>query len=73
MAGAFKFKRILTNMHKSESQTMDVCLREIKTIPDNLASSNYPGCQTDLVHYALMGLGREYETLVTTLTHMPVS
>ncbi|KAJ8428607.1 hypothetical protein Cgig2_026152 [Carnegiea gigantea] len=28
--------------------------------------------QTDLVHYTLMGLGWEYETLVTTLTHLPL-
>ncbi|KAJ8440124.1 hypothetical protein Cgig2_003449 [Carnegiea gigantea] len=36
------------------------------------SSSQRPTPTTDLVHYALIGHGREYQTLVTTLTHIPL-
>jgi len=51
---------------------MEAYLREIKTIVDNLSSINSLMSQIDLVYHTLMGLGHEYETLVTTLTHLPL-
>ena len=72
MARVLKLKRILANVHKGNSQTMDAYLREIKAIADNLVSINSAIPTTDLVHYTLMGLGREYKTLVTTITHIPL-
>lgn len=51
---------------------MDAYLREIKTIADNLATVSSPIASSDHVHYTLLGLGQEYETLVTMLTHMPL-
>jgi len=71
MARALELKRTLTNIRKSDSQSMDAYLREIKNLADNLAAVNSP-VPSDLVHYTLLGLGREYETLVTTLTHVPM-
>ncbi|KAJ8437471.1 hypothetical protein Cgig2_002972 [Carnegiea gigantea] len=35
------------------------------------SSAPLPVPQSDFMHYTLLGLGREYETLVTTLTHVP--
>ena len=52
---------------------MDAYLREIKTIADNLTSVNNPVSQSNLVHHTLMRLGRDYETPVTTLTHILVT
>ena len=72
MAYALELKRMLVNIGNGESQSMDAYLRNIKTIADNLTSVNASVSQSDLVHYNLMGLGREYETLVTTLTHVPM-
>jgi len=72
MARAIELKRQLVNIKKSDSQTMDAYLREIKTISDNLASVSCSVPSSDLVHYALLRLGREYESLVTTLTHLPL-
>ena len=63
-------ERINTILKKPESQSAS--LREIKTISGNLASINCPVPQSDLVHYTLLGLGREYKVLVTTLTHLPL-
>ena len=67
MALALELKRMLTNIRKRDSQPMDTYLREIKTIADNLASVNKPVSQSDLVHYTLMGLGRNYETWLPLL------
>ena len=50
---------------------MDAYLHYIKMIVDNLASVNSSVPQSDFMHYTLLGLGREHETLVTTLTHVP--
>jgi len=44
----------------------------IKTIMDNPDSINSSVSQMDLIHHTLIGLSREYETLVTTLTHLPL-
>ena len=72
IARALELKRMLTNICKSDTQTMNAYLREIKFIINNLASVNSPISSTDLMHYILTGLVREYETLVTTLTHVPM-
>ncbi|KAJ8439299.1 hypothetical protein Cgig2_006435 [Carnegiea gigantea] len=70
---ALELKCMLTTIHKSDSQSMDAYLCDIKTITDNLAVVNSLIPQSDLVHYALLGLSQEYETLVTTLTHVPMN
>ena len=72
MARALELKHMLTTVRKSDSQSMDDYLRHIKNIADNIAVVNSPVPQSDLVHYNLLGLGHEYETLVTTLTHLPL-
>ena len=51
---------------------MDAYLYEIKTIIDSLVDVNIPIPSFDLVYYTLLGLGREYESLVITLTHVPM-
>jgi len=61
---------MLTNIHKTDAQAMDAYLCDIKTIADNLASINSLVSQTDLVHHTLIGFGRDYEMLVTMLTHL---
>lgn len=43
-------------------------LREITMLVDSIASINGPVSQQDTVHYTVLGLGREYKTLVTTHT-----
>ena len=73
MARALEIKRTLTTVCKSDSQTIDACLHEIKTTVDSLASVNSLVRQSDLVHYTLLGLGWDCETLVTTLTHVPMN
>jgi len=72
MARALEVKRMLTNIRKFDLQSMDAYLREIKNIVDSLAAINCTVPSSDLVHYTLLGLGQEYETLVTTLTHVPM-
>jgi len=72
MARAVELKQMLINIRKTDTQTMDAYLRDMKTITDNLASINSPMSQIDLAHHNLMGVGREYETLVTTLTQLPL-
>ena len=57
MARALELKRMLTNIKKGDTQSMDAYLHEIKTIADNLATVNSPVPQSDLVHYTLLGLG----------------
>jgi len=51
---------------------MDAYLREIMTIANSLATVNSPAPFSDLVCYTLLGLGLEYNTLVTTFTHVPM-
>ncbi|KAJ8421478.1 hypothetical protein Cgig2_018424 [Carnegiea gigantea] len=45
---------------------------QLETIADSLVAVNSPVPSSDLVYYTLLGLGWEYETLVTTLTHVPM-
>ena len=73
MARALELKRMLTTVRESDYQSMDDYLRHIKNIADNIAVVNSPVPQSDLVHFALLGLGRDYETLVTTLTYVPMN
>ena len=72
MVRALELKRMLTNIRKSDTQTMDAYLCEIKSITDNLSLVTSSVSSTDLVHYTLMGLSQEYETLMTTLTPIPM-
>ena len=71
MARAMELKQLLTNLKKSDSQSMDAHLREIKTIYDSLASVNCPVPQSNLVHYTLLGLGRDYEVIICLLYTSP--
>jgi len=64
MAHALELKRMLTNVRKSNSQSMNAYLRHIA---DSLAAVSSPVPSSNLVHYTLLGLGREYETLVLPL------
>jgi len=72
MAHTLELKGILINIRKLDNQSMDAYLREIKTIANNPALVNSLMSYTDLIHHTLMGLDRDYETLVTTLTHLPL-
>lgn len=54
---ARELKRMLTTVHKFESQSMDAYLRDIKTIVNKLAVVNSPVPRYDLVHCTLFGLG----------------
>jgi len=70
-AKSIELKRQLTTMRKSESMTIDQYLREAKTIADSLAAINSPVSSQDLIDHVLLGLGREYDTLVGIITHFP--
>ncbi|KAG5568099.1 hypothetical protein H5410_064883 [Solanum commersonii] len=58
-------------MRKTDSMTIDEYLREAKKIVDSLAAINSPVPNQDFVDHVLLGLGREYVTLVGIITHFP--
>jgi len=58
-------------MRKADSMTIDEYLREAKKIADSLAAINSPVPNQDFVDHVLLGLGREYDTLVGIITHFP--
>lgn len=75
MARSMELKGRLSHIKKGEKQSMDAYLREIKVIADSLAAIQCPVTQKDLVQQTLYGLNsvsRDYDSLITTLTHFPI-
>lgn len=72
MTRALELKHMLINHRKFDLHSMDGYLCEIKIAVDSRAAVNSPIPSFDLVHYNLLGLGRGYENLVTSLTHAPM-
>ncbi|KAG5596576.1 hypothetical protein H5410_037808 [Solanum commersonii] len=70
-AKSVELKCQLTTMRKADSMTIDKYLREAKNIIDSLAAINSPVPIQDFVDHVLLGLGREYDTLVGIITHFP--
>ncbi|CAH9106260.1 unnamed protein product [Cuscuta epithymum] len=66
-----ELKRMLSHVKKKDSQNMDQYLLEIKLMADNLAAINSPVSNKDLIEYAILGPGRDYESLITAITYFP--
>ena len=73
MARSMEWKGLLTHIKKSDSQSMDGYLREIKLIADSLAAIQCHVSNQDLVQHTLFGLDRDSNSdhIVTTLLHYP--
>ncbi|KAG5587225.1 hypothetical protein H5410_047659 [Solanum commersonii] len=50
---------------------IDILWMLAKTIENSLATINSPVSSQDLIDYLLLGLGREYDTLIGIITHFP--
>lgn len=74
LARSMELKTRLNLIKKTDSQSMDAYLREIKILADSLAAIQCSVFEPDLVHHTLLGLNRcrDYDHLVTTLTHYPM-
>ncbi|CAH9068763.1 unnamed protein product [Cuscuta epithymum] len=68
---SIELKRALSHVKKKDNQTMDQYLLEIKITADNLATINSPVSNWDLIEYAIIGLGRDYESLITAINYFP--
>jgi len=64
-------KRQFTTLHKADSISIDQYLRDAKQIADSLAAINSPVSNQDFIDHVLIGLGKEYDTLVGIITHFP--
>ncbi|CAH9126704.1 unnamed protein product [Cuscuta epithymum] len=73
LARSMELKRQLTTSRKGLNQSMEHYLRDIKIIADNLASINDPVAPRELFKTILMGLGRDYESLITSVGLFPES
>ncbi|CAH9108873.1 unnamed protein product [Cuscuta epithymum] len=68
---SIELKRLLSHMKKKESQTMDQYLLEIKLLADSLAAINAPVSGRDQIEYAILGLGRRYESVLNNIDQLP--
>ncbi|CAH9058461.1 unnamed protein product [Cuscuta epithymum] len=73
LARSMELKRQLTTSRKGPNQSVEHYLRDIKIIADNLASINDPVAPRELFKTILMGLGRDYESLITSVGLFPES
>ncbi|CAH9119034.1 unnamed protein product [Cuscuta europaea] len=71
LARSMELKRLFTNIKKKENQSMEQYMREIQKIADALATINSPVSLKDLIEQTLLGLGSEYESIITTLSSFP--
>ncbi|CAH9145632.1 unnamed protein product [Cuscuta epithymum] len=71
MARSMELKRMFNNTKKKENQTMEQYMREIQKITDALATINSPVSLKDIIEQTLLGLGPDYESIITTLTSIP--
>jgi len=62
-------RKQLTNLSKDPQQSMEVYLKQIKTVANTLASIRMPISDIDLVQLTLNGLDDDCHTLVTTLAY----
>ncbi|CAH9112741.1 unnamed protein product [Cuscuta europaea] len=68
LARSMELQRLFSQIKKKPEQSMDAYLCEIKILADDLATINCPVSPRDLLKTTIMGLGREYESLVTTVS-----
>ncbi|CAH9130987.1 unnamed protein product [Cuscuta epithymum] len=73
IARSIELKRMLNTLKKKESQSMDDYLHEIKNLADSLACINSAVSNRELLTATVQGLGKEYESLITTITLFPDS
>ncbi|CAH9091927.1 unnamed protein product [Cuscuta europaea] len=73
LARSMELKRQLTHSRKAPNQSMEHYLRDIKIIDDNLAAINAPISPRELFQTILLGLGRDYESLITPVGLFPES
>ncbi|CAH9102521.1 unnamed protein product, partial [Cuscuta europaea] len=69
-ARSIELKRLLSHVKKKESHTMDHYLLKIKIMTDSLAAINSPVSNRELIEYAVLGLGRGYESLINTISYI---
>ena len=48
---------------------MDIYLCDIKLIVDSLTAVGAPASSRDLIQHAIMGLGNDYDSLITSITY----
>ncbi|KAM3270617.1 hypothetical protein P3S67_028819 [Capsicum chacoense] len=68
-AKSIELKRQLTTLRKDDNISIDHYLRNAKQIADSLAAINAPVVSWDFIDHVLLGLGKEYDTLVGIITH----
>jgi len=70
-AKSIELKRQLTTLRKDDKMSIDQYLRNAKQLADSLAAINSPVPSQDFIDHVLLGLGKEYDTLVGIITHFP--
>ncbi|KAL3375817.1 hypothetical protein AABB24_002671 [Solanum stoloniferum] len=70
-AKSIEVKRQLTTLRKDDKMSIDQYLRNAKQLFDSLAAINSPVPSQDFIDHVLLGLGKEYDTLVGIITHFP--
>ncbi|CAH9106497.1 unnamed protein product [Cuscuta epithymum] len=70
-ARSIELKRQISHIKKKETQTIDQYLLEIKLIVDALNMIKSPVSNRDVLEYTIIGLGPEYESLLTILDYLP--
>ncbi|CAH9114549.1 unnamed protein product [Cuscuta europaea] len=70
-ARSIEHKRQIYHIKKKESHTIDAYLLEIKLLVDALTAINSPVSNRDLLEYTIIGLGPEYESLLTIIDYLP--
>ncbi|CAH9124056.1 unnamed protein product [Cuscuta epithymum] len=73
LACSMEQKQKLTHSKKRSNQSMDQYLRDIKDIADRLVAINAPVSKRELFQSILLGLGRDYEYLITSVDLFPDS
>ncbi|CAH9050258.1 unnamed protein product [Cuscuta europaea] len=71
LARFMELKRMLNHLKKKSDRSMDHHFREVKTLTEALAMINCPVTHRDLLQSISMGLGPDYESLITTVSLFP--
>ncbi|CAH9089472.1 unnamed protein product [Cuscuta epithymum] len=71
LARSMELKHMLNTIRKKPEQSMDSYLREIKILVDDLACINCPVSQLDMLKAIIIGLGKDYASMINTITLFP--
>ncbi|CAH9075356.1 unnamed protein product [Cuscuta epithymum] len=71
LARSMELRHMLNTIKKKPDQSMDSYLREVKILVDDLACINCPVSHLDMLKSIIMGLGKDYASMINTVTMFP--